>query len=30
MTFEVNGMELPGKLGLIMESNVKDLLPEKK
>ena len=30
MTFEVNGMELPGKLDLTMESNVKDLPPEKK
>ena len=30
MTFEVNGMELTGKLDLTMESNVKDLPPEKK
>ena len=30
MTFEVNGMELPSKLDLTMESNVKDLPPEKK
>jgi hypothetical protein len=30
MTFEANGMELPGKLDLTMESNVKDLPPEKK
>ena len=30
MTFEANGMELPGKLDLTMENNTKDLPPEKK
>ena len=29
MTFEANGMELPGKLDLTMESNIKDLPREK-
>ena len=30
MTFEANGMELPGKLDLTMESNIRELPPEKK
>ena len=30
MTFEANGMELPGKLDLTMESNILELPPEKK
>jgi len=30
MTFEANGVELPGKLDLTMENNTKDLPPEKK
>jgi hypothetical protein len=29
MTFEANGMELPGKLDLTMESNIRELPPEK-
>ena len=29
MTFEANGMELPGKLDLTMESNTRELQPEK-
>ena len=30
MTFEANGMELPGKLDLTMENNTRDLPSEKK
>ena len=30
MTFEANGMELPGKLDLTMESNIRELPSEKK
>ena len=30
MTFEANGMELPGKLDLTMDSNIRELPPEKK
>ena len=29
MTFEANGMELPSKLDLTMESNTRELQPEK-